>query len=55
MIKGYVTKGNFLIVEDTCVKGHPIYPEHGPGPMEAIEKFLSSNDEFEIEPGVKGF
>ncbi|MFN4311562.1 MAG: CmcI family methyltransferase [Ferrovibrio sp.] len=31
--------GDTVIVEDSCVNGHPVRPEHGPGPMEAILAF----------------
>ncbi len=35
--------GDYLIVEDTIVKGHPVRPEFGPGPMEAIVAYLAAN------------
>ena len=41
-----VTKGSYLIVEDSNINGHPVRPNWGPGPMEAIEVFLQQNSEF---------
>lgn len=50
-----VTKGNYLIVEDTCVNGNPILPYFGPGPMEAVEEFLKENKDFIIDKTKEKF
>ena len=50
-----VQAGDYLIVEDTNVNGHPVWPDFGPGPTEAIDKFLSGNDEFEIDERCERF
>lgn len=51
----FVTKNSFLIVEDTAVNGHPIEPKFGEGPMEAVNEFLKTHDEFKIDKDKEKF
>ena len=41
--------GSYLIVQDTNIGGHPVLEEFSPGPMEAVEEFLQSDDRFEAD------
>jgi cephalosporin hydroxylase len=41
-----VSPGCYLIVEDTNINGHPVFPEFGPGPAEALVPFLEKHKEF---------
>lgn len=35
--------GDTVIVEDTAVNGHPIRPDHGPGPLEGLVAFITKH------------
>jgi cephalosporin hydroxylase len=44
-----VSVGSYLIVEDGDINGHPVYPDFGPGPMEAIDEFFRENRDYLID------
>ncbi len=55
-----VTKGSYMIVEDSDLNGHPAgdlpYWRLGsPGPHEAIEEFMRENNEFEVDSSREKF
>lgn len=45
----FVHVGGYMVVEDTNIHGHPILPDWGEGPMEAVEEFLDNRDDFVID------
>lgn len=45
----FVTTDNYLIVEDTDINGHPVLPDFGPGPMEAVDLFLNETQDFIVD------
>jgi cephalosporin hydroxylase len=44
-----VSLGSLLIVEDTNINGHPVDPDFGPGPMEAVTQFLAEMAGFTLD------
>jgi cephalosporin hydroxylase len=50
-----VQPGDYLIVEDTNVNGHPTWEDFGPGPMEAVDRFLAQTEAFAIDRRCERF
>jgi cephalosporin hydroxylase len=50
-----VSPGDYLIVEDTAVNGHPVLPDFGLGPMEAVDEFLAADDAFVVDESREKF
>jgi cephalosporin hydroxylase len=48
-----VSKGSYVIVQDSNVNGHPVTPNFGPGPKEAIDEFLAMNDQFRSDSNAE--
>lgn len=46
MLRDLTRPGDYVIVEDSNINGHPVLPDFGPGPWEAIEEYerLHPND-----------
>ena len=44
-----VTPGSYLVVEDTAINGHPVKPDFGPGPAEALAEWLPQHPEFRAD------
>ncbi len=38
--------GSYVVVENTIVNGHPVWPGYGAGPAEAVRRILSLHGEF---------
>lgn len=39
LLRPLLVTGDYLVVEDSLLNGHPVAPEWGPGPYEAIEAY----------------
>ena len=51
----FVSPDCYLIVDDTNIGGHPVLPEHGPGPMEALDAWYPTQLDFVIDPSRERF
>lgn len=50
--ESYVPEGSYVIVADTIVNGHPVWPSFGPGPAEGVKQIVGSSDDFVVDPSM---
>jgi cephalosporin hydroxylase len=50
-----VPVGSYVIVEDTIVNGHPVWPGFGTGPMEAVKGIINERANFAPDHKLERF
>lgn len=50
-----VNVGSYMIVQDSNVNGYPVLPDYGPGPMEALVRFVEESPSYEIDESRERF
>jgi cephalosporin hydroxylase/predicted O-methyltransferase YrrM len=48
-----VPAGSYVVVEDTVLNGHPVRPEFGPGPLEAVKEVIKRFGDFAVDPTLE--
>ncbi len=41
MLRPVLHAGDYVVVEDSNINGHPVLPQFGPGPYEAMEAYFA--------------
>jgi cephalosporin hydroxylase len=50
-----VPVGSYVVITDTIVNGHPVWPAFGPGPAEAVKQALSIHGDFAPDPTMEKY
>jgi cephalosporin hydroxylase len=51
----FVPVGSYVVVADTVVNGHPVWPGFGPGPAEGVKQILNRHGEFLSDPTLEKY
>jgi cephalosporin hydroxylase len=51
----FVAVGSYVVLEDTIVNGHPVWPNFGPGPMEAAKRIVNRRGDFGVDSKLEKF
>ena len=50
-----VPVGSYVVITDTVVNGHPVWPGFGPGPAEAVKQILTRYGDFVADPELEKY
>jgi cephalosporin hydroxylase len=50
-----VPVGSYVVMEETIVGGHPVWPSFGQGPAEAVSAILNTSDDFAPDPTMERY
>ncbi len=50
-----VPVGSYVVIEDTVVNGHPVWPNYGAGPAEAVKGILNRHGQFSADPTMEKY
>jgi cephalosporin hydroxylase len=50
-----VPAGSYVVMEETIVNGHPVWPGFGGGPMEAVKRILAAHGDFAVDPKMEKY
>jgi cephalosporin hydroxylase len=50
---GFAGVGSYVVIEDTILNGHPVFPGFGPGPAEGANRALAEHGEFVVDSAME--